>query len=97
MLSDHERETLQELERQFVAHDPEFPRSFDVRAQRLGRKRLGMSATIAIMVVMVLCPLMLAVGSPGGALGFAAVTAMVWLAWWDSGRRRRLREESDRG
>ena len=45
MLGDHERKTWRELERQFMADDPEFPRSFDARAQRLGCKHLGGSAT----------------------------------------------------
>ncbi|MHA6797669.1 DUF3040 domain-containing protein (plasmid) [Pseudonocardia bannensis] len=45
MISDHERKMGRELERQFMADAPGFPRSFDARAQRLDRKHLGMSAT----------------------------------------------------
>ena len=40
MLSDHEWRTLREVERQFLAEDPEFARSFATRAQHLGHRRL---------------------------------------------------------
>ncbi|MHA6797675.1 DUF3040 domain-containing protein (plasmid) [Pseudonocardia bannensis] len=89
MLSDHERKALRELERQFMADDPEFPRSFDARAQRLDRKHLGGSATIAIVVAVLLFALMLAAGSLGGALAFAAGTGLIWLAWQYSNDTRR--------
>jgi hypothetical protein len=81
VLSDHERKTLQELERQFMADDPEFPRRFDARAQRLDRKHLGGAATIAIVGAVLLVALMLVAGSLGGALAFATATGLIWLAW----------------
>ena len=40
VLSDHERKTLREFERQFQVEDPEFTRSFGTRAQRLRRRHL---------------------------------------------------------
>ena len=73
MLSDHERKTLREVERQFLAEDPEFTRSFDTRAQRLRRRHLdGVSVKIAIVAAVLLGALMLVAGSPSGALAFAA-------------------------
>lgn len=81
MLSDHERKTLKELERQFMTDDPEFPRSFHAHAKRLDRNHRGMPATVAIVAAVLLCALMLATGSLGGALAFAAVTGLIWLAW----------------
>ena len=89
MLSDHERKTLQELERQFMADDPEFPRAFDARAQRLDRKHLGGTATTAIVAAVLLFALMLVAGSLGGALMLATVTGLIWWAWRHSGDTRR--------
>jgi Flp pilus assembly protein TadB len=91
VLSDHERKTLRELERQLMAEDPEFPRSFDAGAHRLGRKHCGVTAGIAITVAVLLFALMLAVGSLGGALAFGAGTGLVWLAWRHSDNRRQPR------
>lgn len=78
MLSDHERKTLRELERQFRADDPAFSRSFDVRARRTGRSRLGTAAAVTAVLVVAL---MLVSGSLGGALALAVVTGLLWLAW----------------
>ncbi len=89
MLSDHERRTLRELDGRFLADDPEFPRSFDARAQRLGHTPLGGSATLALAVGVLLCVLMLVAGSLAGALAFAAATGAIWLAWRHSTGSRR--------
>ena len=48
MLNEHEQRTLHELECQFVAEDPQFPRSFASRAQHLDRKHLQRSTIVAI-------------------------------------------------
>ena len=79
MLSDRERKTLRELERQFRADDPAFSRSFDVRARRTGRSRIGTAAAVVTAVLVV--ALMLVSGSLGGALALAVVTGLLWLAW----------------
>ncbi|WP_158703557.1 DUF3040 domain-containing protein [Pseudonocardia dioxanivorans] len=92
MLDDHERRTLQDLERQLMAEDVEFSRSFRAHTQHLGRKHLGVAATVAMAVVIVLCALMVMAGSPVGALAFAALSGVLWLARW--GARRR--EDRDR-
>lgn len=87
MLDDRERRRLHELERQFVAEDPEFRESFDARAKRLDRTSLRTSATVAITIAVAACSVMLAVGSPAGALAFVIGTWLVWGAWWGSRRR----------
>jgi hypothetical protein len=91
VLSDHEWKTLREVELQFLAEDPEFARSFDTRARQLRRQHAdGVSVKIAIVAAVLLGGLMLVVGSPGGALAFAAMTGLIWLAWRhsdDSSRR----------
>ena len=93
MLSDHEWKTLREVELQFLAEDPEFTRWFDTRARQLRRQHAdSVSATIAMMAAVLLGGLLLVVGSPGGALAFAATTGLIWLAWrhsHDSSRRSR--------
>lgn len=81
MLSDHERRTLRELERQLLDDDPGLHRSFDARAQRLGRSPLGLPATIAIAVAMVLGAVLLVAGAPGAALALLTVTGLLWVAW----------------
>ena len=82
MLSDHEWKTLRKVELQFLAEDPEFTRSFDTRARQLRRQHAdSVSATIAMMAAVLLGGLLLVVGSPGGALAFAAMTGLIWLAW----------------
>jgi len=81
VLSDHERETLREVERQLLVEDPDFTRSFATRAQRLERRHLdGGLVKIAIVAAVLLGALMLVAGSPSGALAFAAVTGLIWLA-----------------
>jgi hypothetical protein len=72
---------LHEVERQCLADDPKFTRSFDKRAQRLQREGLATSTKIAIAVAVVLGALMLIAGSLGGALASAVLTGLIWLIW----------------
>lgn len=81
MLSDHEMKRLRELERQLLDDDPEFPRSFDTRARRLGRHQIGLPAMSAIAVMMVLAVFLVVAGAPGAALGLVTVTGLLWLTW----------------
>ena len=81
MLSDHELKTLRELERRLLDDDPDFPRSFDTRAQRLGRPRPGLPSITAVAVAVVLGAVLLMAGAPGAALGLVTVTGLLWLAW----------------
>jgi hypothetical protein len=81
VLNDHERKTLREVERQFLAEDPEFTRSFATRAQHLERRHLdGGLVKIAIVAAVLLGALMLVAGSPSGALAMAALAGLIWLA-----------------
>ncbi|WP_433503703.1 DUF3040 domain-containing protein [Pseudonocardia halophobica] len=98
MLSDNERKTLEELERQFMADDPEFPRLFDVRAQRLdSNHHFGISFAIAVALVTaaLFFTVMLATVSLAGALAFAAVTGLIWVAWRHSDPTRRPARMTD--
>ncbi|MGH3985537.1 MAG: DUF3040 domain-containing protein [Pseudonocardiaceae bacterium] len=85
MLSDHERKTLRDVERQLMFEDPEFARSFDAHEQHLPRGHHRLAAKIAIVVAVLLSALLsallLVTGLLSGALTFAAVTGLIWAAW----------------
>ncbi len=84
MLSDHERKTLREVERQFMLEDPGFAQSFDTDAQRLhrGAPVLPRWAYTTLLVVSSTFGLILLVaGSLSGALTFAVVTGLIWAVW----------------
>ncbi|MGH3522554.1 MAG: DUF3040 domain-containing protein [Mycobacterium sp.] len=86
MLSDRERETLDQIQRQLLVEDPGFAQSFDSDAQRLPREsraprdRHRWAYTGAIVVAVMLCTLMLLAHSPGTALAFAAITGALFMA-----------------
>jgi Flp pilus assembly protein TadB len=89
VLSDHERKTLREVERQFQAEDPDFTRSFEARQTRLARhpRKLGVRLTLgsaALLAVFVLIA-----GSLAGALAIAFATWLIWLVWRHSGATER--------
>ncbi len=90
MLSDRERETLDQIQRRLLVEDPGFAQSFNDDAQRLPREpraprdRLRLAYTAAIVVAVMLCALMLLAQSPGTALAFAAMAGALFIA-----RRRR--------
>ncbi|GAY12168.1 DUF3040 domain-containing protein [Pseudonocardia sp. N23] len=92
MLEDHEQQKLHAFERQFMAEDPQFMRSFTSRAQRLDRTRSTGSMIVAVTVTVVLCSLTLGAGSPSGAVAFAVGIWLVWWAWRDSHRRKQSRD-----
>ncbi len=84
MLSDRERQTLREVQRQFAAEDPDFARAFD----DVGRGQSTYSLawvyamprwvyTIAIAVSVALGVLMLLTRAPGTALVFAALATVI--------------------
>ena len=81
MLSDHEREALRELERQFTA-DPDSLRLFAPRP--VYRRHLGPSGTLLIMAMLFLGVLRLMAGSLTAALMFGTVTWLIWWAWLPS-------------
>lgn len=86
MLSDHERAALRKVERQILAEDPQFVRTFDTRAQQLPggpRRPLNQDQrtyTVLMWVAAALSLLMAVAGSPGGALLFAVVAVTFALA-----------------
>lgn len=91
MLSDHERKTLREVERQIMLEDPEFARSFEATSRQPPRDRHRVAYTAAIVVALVLCVLMFVVGAPGTALVLAGGAGLIWVVrrWRDNGRRDR--------
>jgi hypothetical protein len=97
VLSDHERETLRAVERQFLAEDPEFARSFDMRARDLrGGHRVSVSLQIGIVATVLLGALMLVAGSPVGALAFATATGLIWQARRHPTRHAARRDDHQR-
>jgi hypothetical protein len=82
MLSDHERETLVELEGRLLADDPTWAMAFDATSRRMSRQR-AFELTFHIVAVTAfgaLTGLMLAAHAPGPALFFATVTgSLIWL------------------
>ncbi|MGH3825433.1 MAG: DUF3040 domain-containing protein [Pseudonocardiaceae bacterium] len=96
MLSDRERETLDQIQRRLLVEDPGFAQSFDADAQRLPREprgprdRLRLAYTAAIVVAVMLCGLMLLARSPGTALAFAAIAGALFMARrWRHGTNQR--------
>jgi len=75
VLSDHERETLREIQRHMVAEDPDFERSFDA-LEAPARHRWAYTTLVAVTGV--LAPVMLLAGSIGGALTFAIAAGSLW-------------------
>lgn len=71
MLSDHAQERMRPLKRPFRAEDPEFIRSFAMRAQWHLRREHGdsVSLTIGIVAALPLGALLQPAGSSGGAQG----------------------------
>jgi Flp pilus assembly protein TadB len=81
VLSDHERKTLREVERQLMIEDPKFTRAFETRQTAMSRHPLWLAANIAVVVTALLAALMLAAGSLAGALAFAFTTPVIWVTW----------------
>lgn len=90
MLSDYERKTLREVERQLMLEDPEFARSFYAHEQHPPRDHHRPPNKIVIVVAVLLSALLsallLIVGLLSGALTFAAVAGLIWMAWRYSDR-----------
>lgn len=76
MLSDHERRTLREVERDCLAEDPDFVRSFQAGEQRPGYRS---TATLAMVVSASIGAILLIAGSLIGALAFTVSAGLIWL------------------
>ncbi|WP_170191831.1 DUF3040 domain-containing protein [Saccharothrix syringae] len=78
MLSERDREALLDIERRLTADDPDFERSFraldEVAPARRPRPASVVAAAAAVLAVVVL-----AAGSPTGALAYAVIAGLVWL------------------
>jgi DUF3040 family protein len=68
MLSDHERKTLLDVERRFIAEDPELARSFESQLHRQAAAQGGSNGKIAVVVALLFSVILLLAGFPGGAL-----------------------------
>lgn len=83
MLSDRERKTLREVQRQFDAEDPDFSRSFDdglrhsTYSLQWAYTMPRWAYTTAIVVAVALGVLMLLARAPGTALLFAALATTI--------------------
>ncbi|MDN5917139.1 MAG: DUF3040 domain-containing protein [Pseudonocardia sp.] len=84
MLSDHERKALREVERQFMAQDPDFIRSFEA-AEHPSTYSIQwiyempwLAYRIAIGMAVVLGFLMMISGAPWTAILFAALAVLVF-------------------
>jgi hypothetical protein len=84
VLTEREQKTLREVQRGFVAEDPDFARSVDDVGQRHSTYSLHWAYamprgvyTVAIVVAVALGVLMLLVRAPGTALLFAALATMI--------------------
>ena len=79
MLSDHERETLREVERQFLAEDPGFAHAFEARQTRMSRRPHRWGARIALVTAALLTAFLVVAGSLGSALVVAVVAGLIWV------------------
>jgi DUF3040 family protein len=90
VLSDDERKTLREVERQLMLEDPEFAQSFPAHQQHSPRNHHRPTDKIAIVVAVLLSALLSALlliaGLLSGVLTFAAVAGLIWAAWRYSDR-----------
>jgi DUF3040 family protein len=84
VLSDRERETLRQIRCRLLVEDPGFAQSFDAGEQRLvrGPRTRHRAYTVAIVVALMLCVLMLMSQSSGTALAFAAIAGWLIMARW---------------
>ncbi len=95
MLSDHERETLREIQRQLVVEDPDFERSFHTLAEQPAGPaessgpagptasppaEVRWAYTVVIVVALLLAAVSLIAGSLGGMLAFGLVAGTVRFA-----------------
>ena len=79
MLSDREREVLNEIQRQFLLEDPGLARSLAAGQQPRSTSQLRLAYSVTIVVALALGGLVLLAGSVLGALVFAAVAGGVAL------------------
>ena len=84
MLSDHERKTLLDVERRFIAEDPEFARSFDAQLHQRPAAPHGSNGKIAVAVALLFSAILLLAGFAAGALTCVILTGLFCAMWWCS-------------
>jgi hypothetical protein len=104
VLSDHERKTLREIQRQLFVDDPDFQRSFRaLDAQPPTRPAAPTPEppgenrwiyTTVIVTAALLALLLMLAGSFGGALAFTIIAGSMWLVRrLDHSARQRKRDD----
>ena len=84
MLSDKERKALSDVERRFMAEDPEFVRLFHDQLRQRRATQGGSNGKIAVAVAMLFSAILLLAGFPAGALTCVIVTGVFCAMWWCS-------------
>ncbi|MET9628848.1 DUF3040 domain-containing protein [Lentzea sp. NPDC006480] len=78
MLSDHERQTLCEIERRLRDEDPALAQTLENTEQPDVRDRRNLSWSTVIIAASLLGVLMLTLGQPAATLMFALVAGWAW-------------------
>jgi hypothetical protein len=86
VLTDNERKTLLDVERQLMAEDPEFARLFHDQLRQRPATQGGSNGKIAVAVAMRFSVILLFAGFAAGALACVIVTAVFCAMWWCSTR-----------
>jgi hypothetical protein len=84
VLSDNDRKSLLDVERQLTAEDPELARLFRDQLRRRPATRGGSNSKIAVSVAMLFSAILLLAGFAAGALTCVIVTGVFWAMWWCS-------------
>ena len=82
VLSDNDRKTLREVERRFLADDPEFARSFHEQLCEQPAARAGSNGKIGVLAALLFIAFLLFAGFPGGALACVVTTGVVCAMWF---------------
>jgi hypothetical protein len=81
VLSDNERKTLLDVERRFMAEDPEFARSFHDQLRQQPARHGRSNGKIAVAVALLFSTILLLVGFPSGALACVITTGLICAMW----------------
>jgi hypothetical protein len=84
VLSDNERKTLLDVERQLMAEDPEFARSFHDQLRHEPATQVGSNGKIAVAVAMLFSAILLLAGFVASALTCVILTGVFCAMWWCS-------------
>ena len=84
MLSDNERKTLLDVERQLMAEDPEFVRLFHDQLRQQPATQGGSNGKIAVAVALLFSAILLLAGFAAAALTCVIVTGVFSAMWWCS-------------